>query len=121
MTSGHRVLRPFRVSAQNQPCVCRNPTRCRRALEAIAALVRCWTLVWTTEQVFIVERGSRTQFVGSTRWPGGSSTTITVRDERRIVAVAAETARIARDGAGAQVPAQLPTISGTWGRRWPAR
>src|SRR6266536_4322535 len=114
MTSGHSVLRPFRVSAQNQPRVFRNPTRCCRALAAIAALVRCWTLVWTIEQVFIVEWGSRTQFVGSTRWPGGSSTTMTLRDERRIVAVAEDTARIARDGA--QVPAQLPTTSVTSGR-----
>src|SRR4029453_13935688 len=119
MTSGHRVLCPFRGSDQKQARVFQKPPRCCRASAAIAALVRCWTLVWTMEQVFIVECGSRTQLVGSTRWPGGSSTTITVRAERRIVAVPVEPARIARDGA--QVPAQLPTMSVTSGRSWPAR
>src|SRR5262245_45610722 len=62
---------------------------------------------------------SSRQSVGSRRCPGVSSTTITEREDERTARLRSETARTAR--CGAHVPAQLPRISVTSGRRAFAR
>src|SRR3954462_8672361 len=114
ITSGQRIRRPFRAGAQNQPRDLMKPTRCRCAFAAIAALVRCCVAVCAREHGLLVECESRRQSVGSTVWPGGSSMTITLRDDARIAVLSFETALIARGGA--HVFAQLPTIRVTSGR-----
>src|SRR5262245_27371840 len=65
------------------------------------------------------DRESSRQSVGSRRWPGVSSRTITLREDERTPRLRSATARTAR--CGAQVPAQLPTIRVTSGRRVFAR